>query len=60
MQQVVGALIRAVVDALAQRRGAGGEFGNGKVFHKKINVDVNDDDNFFLPLWHYGKEFAKF
>ena len=31
MQQMVCTLARAVVDALAQRRGAGGEFGNGKI-----------------------------
>ena len=31
VQQVVGTLGRAIVDALAQRRGAGGEFLNRKI-----------------------------
>ena len=31
MQQMVCTLARAIVNALAQRRGAGGEFGNGKI-----------------------------
>ena len=33
---MVGALRRAIVDALAQRRGAGGEFLYGKIFHEVI------------------------
>ena len=36
VQQVVGTLRWAVVDALAQRGSAGGEFGNGKIFHEEI------------------------
>lgn len=33
VQQVVCTLTRAIVDALAQRRDAGGEFLYGKIFH---------------------------
>ena len=33
VEQVVGTLVRAVVDALAQRRGTSGEFGYTKIFH---------------------------
>ena len=33
VQQVVGTLRWAIVDALAQRCGAGGEFGDTKIFH---------------------------
>ena len=33
VQQVVGTLRWAIVDALAQRRGAGAQFGYTKIFH---------------------------
>ena len=46
MQELVGTLRGAVVDALAQRCGAGGEFGYGKIFHIFLNVDDNVDDNY--------------
>ena len=40
MQQVIGALGRAVVYALALRRGASGQLLNGKIFHIFLNVIV--------------------
>ena len=40
-----GTLARAIVDALAQRRGAGGEFGNGKIFHDGDFIDEDEDEN---------------
>lgn len=47
MQQVIGTLWRAVVDALALRRGAGNQFFQTKIFHIFLNDDDNDNDNFF-------------
>ena len=39
VQQVVCTLTRAIVDALAQRRDAGGEFLYGKIFHR-FSTDI--------------------
>jgi len=36
VQQVVCTLVRAIVDALAQRGSAACQFGYGKVFHEVI------------------------
>jgi hypothetical protein len=45
VQQVVCTLRRAVVDALAQRRGAGAQFVYGKIFHDGDFIDEDEDEN---------------
>jgi hypothetical protein len=56
VQQVVCTLRWAVVDALAQRRGAGGQFFNTKVFHYQVRVIGYMNlirDKFVVNSWQF-------